>query len=153
MYHATVMQRPVEEEQLDDEKGIKGISANASVRRERITNGPGGASNTYNSHPHPHPLPHLSTPQPEFHPAPYSPTSNGTLPRPQFNNSYHPPTPAALPMPPRAPSSTLGVSSYPAEYQREKPTSNYYDPTSDSSERRPVEPVAWNEGQTQTSQV
>lgn len=46
--------------------------------------------------------------------------------------------------------------SYHSDYQpppRDKPVSTYYDPTSDSSERRPSESGAWSEGKTQTPQV
>src|SRR5260221_353614 len=96
----------------------------------------------------------------DFH-TPFSPT-NGNHPRPPFTSPYHPPTPTALPMPtpashiPGHPASprTLGApSAYQSDYQpapRDKPTSNYYDPTSDSSERRPPESAAWSEGQAST---
>lgn len=135
MYHS--IQRPKEEE--DD-----------APRRER--NG-SSSSNT---------RPYARSPsQTDFH-SPYSPT-NGTHPRPQFNNPYHPPTPSALPMPvatqiPAHPTSpmTLAAPPYHSEYPptaRDKPVSNYYDPTSDSSERRPSQSQAWNEGQAQTPQV
>jgi chromatin-remodeling ATPase INO80 len=51
---------------------------------------------------------------------------------------------------------TLGAApTYQNDYQppRDKPTSNYYDPTSDSSERRPAESSGWSEGRAQTPQV
>ena len=139
VYHSTVMQRPAEEE---DE----------GARRERMN----GASSS-NARPY-------NPTQSDFHP-PYSPT-NGTHPRPQFNNPYHPPTPAPLPMTTThnahipAPASPLAVTAplaYHSDYApappRDKPTSNYYDPTSDSSERRPAENSGWSEGQAQTPQV
>ncbi|EKD13015.1 Putative DNA helicase ino-80 [Drepanopeziza brunnea f. sp. 'multigermtubi' MB_m1] len=87
----------------------------------------------------------------------------------QFDNPYHSPTPAPLtataklaPAPhiPDLPASpgalTTSTSRYQSErdYQappRDKPTSSYYDPTSDSSERRPSDSLAkWHEGQGQT---
>ena len=137
MYHATVMQRPEEE---DD-----------GARRERDR--ANGASNT-------RPYSARSPTQTDFH-APYSPT-NGIHPRPQFNNPYHPPTPAPLPMPtaapvsgpPASPRTGTAHAAYQSDYQpatRDKPNSNYYDPTSDSSDRRPSEGAGRNEGV--TSQV
>ena len=133
LYHSTVLQRPVEE----DEEG---------VRRERMN----GASNS-NTRP----------PQPDFR-SPYSPTNSH--PRPQFNNPYHPPTPAPLPMPttahtpghPASPRTSAAPSAYASEYQptpRDKPTSNYYDPTSDSGDRRRTENTSWNEAPSHTPQV
>jgi DNA helicase INO80 len=112
-------------------------------------------------------------------PSPTQPGSNATTPysppKPphhQFNNPYPPPTPAPagaashIPGPPASPRALTTPSSYQIDrerarerdYQqpappRDKPTSNYYDPTSDSSERRPSESAAWKEGQTQTPQV
>lgn len=137
-YPSTVMQQPQEE----DEEGAK--------RGERINGGPSSSNTT---------RPSPTTAQtPDFH-SPYSP--NGTHPRPQFTNPYHPPTPATLsashipgPTSPR----TLTTSAYQADYQpapRDKPTSNYYDPTSDSGDRQPSESAGagWNEGQSQTPQV
>jgi DNA helicase INO80 len=140
MYHSTVMQRPKEEEE-------------DSARRER--NGT-SSSNTRPYNP-------LSPTQTDFH-SPFSPT-NGNHPRPQFNHPYHPPTPAPLPMPtpsshipgpPASPRTLTAPSAYQSDYQpasRDKPTGNYYDPTSDSSERRPSESAGWSEGQTSTPQV
>ena len=138
-YRSTVLQRPAEDEE-------------ERVRRERMD----GASNS-NTRPY-----HARSPtQTEFHP-PYSPT-NGH-PRPQFNNPYHPPTPAPLPMPtiaashiPGPPASPRALTTpYSNDYSstpREKPTSNYYDPTSDSSERRPSDNSSWHEAQSHTPQV
>ncbi|KAF4632347.1 hypothetical protein G7Y89_g5782 [Cudoniella acicularis] len=130
------MQRPKEEE--DD-----------AARRER--NGSSSNTRAYSIA--------RSPTQTDFHSG-YSPT-NGTHPGPQFNN-YHPPTPAGLPMPvpshiPGPPTSpmTLAAPQYHSDYQpaaRDKPVSNYYDPTSDSSERRPSQGPAWSEGQVQTPQ-
>jgi DNA helicase INO80 len=143
MYHSTVMQRP--EEEADD------------PRRE----GMNGASSS-NTRPSPYQAqaqqaPARSPTQTDFH-SPYSPTNGSHPPRPQFNNPYHPPTPAPLPMPaaahitgpPASPRTLTAPSAYQSDYQpvpRDKPTSNYYDPTSDSSERRPSESAGWNEGQ------
>jgi chromatin-remodeling ATPase INO80 len=103
------------------------------------------------------------TTQTEFHP-PYSPSTNGTS-RPQFNNPYHPSTTTPVSMPasshipgPTSPTS-FGASrpgSYQSDYQpapRDKPVSNYYDPTSDSSERRPSEPARQIDSQMQTPKV
>jgi hypothetical protein len=135
-YHSTVLQRSQEEEE-------------DSARRERM-NGTSSSSNTRPYNP-------LSPTQADFH-TPFSPT-NGNHPRPAFSNSYHPPTPAALPMPtpashipghPASPRTLTAPSAYQSDYQpapRDKPTSNYYDPTSDSSERRPSESAARSEGQ------
>lgn len=123
-FHATVMQRPKEEE---DEV----------VKRERI-NGEGSSSTRP-------PYMAQSPTQPDYRP-PFSPT-NGN-PRPQPYDQYHP-TPPALPMPTPShipgPASPLAVATTPIGYHnypsatRDKPVSNYYDPTSDSSERRPSE--------------
>ena len=135
LYHSTMMQRPVE----DDEEG---------VRRERMN----GASNSNTTR---------SSTQPDFR-SPYSPTNSH--PRPQFNNPYHPPTPAPLPMPttshtpghPASPRTLAAPSAYASEYQptsRDKPTSNYYDPTSDSGDRQSTENTAWHEAQSHTPQV
>jgi DNA helicase INO80 len=141
-YHSTVMQRPKEEE--EDRRMNGTSSSNAS------------SSNTRPYNP-------LSPTQTDFH-SPFSPT-NGNHPRPQFNNPYHPPTPAPLPMPtssshtpghPASPRTLTAPAAYQSDYQpapRDKLTSNYYDPTSDSSERRPSESAGWSEGQTSTPQV
>ena len=140
-YHSTVMQRPKEEEE-------------DSARRERMNGTSSSNTRPYNP---------LSPTQTDFH-SPYSPT-NGNHPRPSFTNPYHPPTPAALPMPtpashipgpPASPRTLTAPSAYQSDYQpalRDKPTSSYYDPTSDSSERRPSESAGWTEGQTSTTQV
>lgn len=137
-YHSTVMQRPKEEEE-------------DSARRESM-NGT-SSSNT-------RPFNRLSPTQTDFH-SPFSPT-NGNHPRPPFSNPYHPQTPAPLPMPtsashipghPASPRTLTTQAAYQGDYQpapRDKPTSNYYDPTSDSSERRPSESAARSEGQGST---
>lgn len=137
-YHSTVLQRPKEEDE-------------DSARRERMNGTSSSNTRPYNP---------LSPTQADFH-TPFSPT-NGNHPRPPFTNPYHPPTPATLPMPtpashipshPASPRTLTAPSAYQSDYQpapRDKPTSNYYDPTSDSSERRPSESAAWSEGQAST---
>ncbi|RDW78305.1 hypothetical protein BP5796_06157 [Coleophoma crateriformis] len=128
MFHTTVMQRNSEQE---DE-------AERAARQERERNA-------------------TTLPPPNFSP------TNGNHPRPQFNNSYHPPTPSALPIPspsshiPGAPPLSPSRGSAPAlqaEYQtpRDRPATSYYDPTTDSSDRRP-ESAGWREGQAQTPQA
>lgn len=145
-FHSTVMQRPQDEE---DER----------LRRERL--------NHVASQNSPLPLYAGQSPTQTAYngPSSYSPTKS--LPRrPSFTKQYHPPTPSQLPPPPgsgsihRAPSeaSPLGSTSTPyqsSEYHsapRDKPTSNYYDPTSDSGEPRPADPARHN-GQTPAPQV
>lgn len=131
-FHSTVMQRPQEDD-----------------GRERMNGTGGNPRQPRNIH---------SPSHTEFQ-QPFSPTK-AVHPRPTFNNPYHPPTPAPLPLPgvvhvDKPPVSPLNAS-YPTEYQhapRDKPASNYYDPTSDSSERRPSEAPAWYSGNAQTSQV
>jgi hypothetical protein len=142
MYHTTVMQRPMEE----DEDGVK---------RERMNGESSSSTRPY--------IARSPTTQTEFRP-PYSPTSNGTS-RAQFNSPYLPPTPAPLHMPasshvpgPTSPKNfSVPVSGgYHTDYQsapREKPVSNYYDPTSDSSERRPSEVAGRVDLEIQTPQV
>lgn len=89
--------------------------------------------------------------------------STGALP--QFNQ-YHPSTAAPqiisshIPVQPTSNPLSLSTPSYPSErnttttFQRDqKPTSNYYDPTSDSSERRPTESSTWSDREAKTSQV
>lgn len=97
-------------------------------------------------------------------PSSYSPTKS--LPRrPSFTKQYHPPTPSQLPPPPpgsahRAPSEASPLVATQTPYQsseyhsapRDKPTSNYYDPTSDSGEPRPADPTRHN-GQNPAPQV
>ncbi|PQE32041.1 hypothetical protein CJF32_00001644 [Rutstroemia sp. NJR-2017a WRK4] len=152
-FHATVMRRPTEDERNNEEE---------AVRRERvIMNGPSGSNTTYDARSPAQQTQSQSDYRSTFHPPPA--ISNGahlSPTRPQFNNPYHPPTPSPLPMPPRIPvqppsssSSTLvlGAPTYQSDYQREKPTGNYYDPTTDSSERRPSEP-SWNDREAKTSQ-
>jgi DNA helicase INO80 len=98
--------------------------------------------------------------QTDFRP-PYSPTTTNGSSRAQFNNPYLPQTPAPLHMPVPGPTSPMTVAAptfgnYHSDYQsasREKPVSNYYDPTSDSGARRPSEIAARVEPQIQTPQV
>jgi DNA helicase INO80 len=148
------MRRPTEDERNNEEE---------AVRRERvIMNGPSGSNTTYDARSPAQQTQSQSEYRSTFHPPPA--ISNGahlSPTRPQFNNPYHPPTPSPLPMPPRIPvqppsssSSTLvlGTPTYQSDYQREKPTGNYYDPTTDSSQRRPSEP-SWNDREAKTSQV
>jgi hypothetical protein len=155
MYHSTVMHRPKD----DDEE---------RARRERIMENATTTSTsssitttTTNANANPHPFDARSPTQSDFHP-PFSPT-NGH-PRPQFNNPYHPPTPAPLPMPAGAhipgpaasPHVVTAPPAYASEYPsapRDKPTSSYYDPTSDSGERRPAENSHWHETRARTPQV
>lgn len=131
-FHATVMGRPMDQE---DE----------SARRDRMNgasrpNNSTSTTSTYNDA--------RSPTQPDLH---FPPSSNGVHPRPQFTSPYPPPQPTshipALPPSPRA--QGLPAPPYQNEYQppREKPTSNYYDPTSDSSERRPAETSSWTDAQ------
>lgn len=92
--------------------------------------------------------------QSNFHSSTYSP--NGAPLRAQYINPYNPTSPSPIPIP--ASSHILGsqASPYQSEYQpvpRDKPSSGYYDPTSDSIERRPSENTAWSEAQNTTSQV
>jgi DNA helicase INO80 len=137
-YHSTVMQRGVEE----DEEG---------VRRERMN----GASNP-NTRPYDD-----RSPTQNFH-SPYSPPNS--LSRPRVNDPYHPPTPAPLPIPttshipvpPASPRTLAPSSAFANEYQppsRDKPTSSYYDPTSDSGDRQPTENSTWHEPQSHPPQV
>lgn len=91
-------------------------------------------------------------PQPAF-------TQSPIHSRPSYSNSSYPPS-AAVPLPlplsspthiARHPTSPLTTThaTYSSEYQstpRDKLTSNYYDPTSDSSERRPSESAVWYNG-------
>jgi hypothetical protein len=170
MYHSTVMHRPADD---DDER----------LRRERIldnasTPSAAASTGTVNANPNttagaadgvagasanhpnnPRPFDARSPSQPDFHPPPpppFSPT-NGH-PRPQFNSPYHPPTPAPLPMPAPShpPHGVTASQPYAGDYApapRDKPTSSYYDPTSDSGERRPAENASWHDTQARTAQV
>lgn len=130
-YHSTVMIPEDQEERL---------------RREKMgASGTGQISNPYARSP---------TTQTEFQPSPvptYSPTKS--LPR----NTYQPQSPSPLPgsshgaadRPPVSPLTT----SYPTEYRptsRDRVTSNYYDPTSDSG---PSESARWPNGRGQSPQV
>ncbi|TVY80277.1 putative DNA helicase INO80 [Lachnellula suecica] len=119
-------QRPKEEEQDDSVLPLPRMNGSSS------------------SNPRPSPYSTAVSPtQPK-----YSPT-NGAA-RPQFNNPYHPPTPASLSMnaPPHIPNHSTSPMTLaaPPPPPRDKPVSNYYDPTSD----RPSESTAWSEGQGQT---
>jgi hypothetical protein len=116
MYHTTVLQRPQEEEE-------------ERLRRENMT----GSKPPYTSH---------SPTLPQYNP-PFSP-KNGSHQR-HFSNQYHPPTPAPLPIqtpgqnshsgPPRSPTTNgLLPLKGPAYPPRDKPTSTYYDPTSDQGD-------------------
>ncbi|KFY75517.1 hypothetical protein V499_04516 [Pseudogymnoascus sp. VKM F-103] len=136
-FHSTVMQRPQDEE---DER----------LRRERLNHVANQNS----------PLPLYAGQSPTQAayngPSSYSPTKS--LPRrPSFTKQYHPPTPSQLPPPPpgsahRAPSEASPLVATQTPYQsseyhsapRDKPTSNYYDPTSDSGEPRPGDPTRHN---------
>jgi hypothetical protein len=124
-FHATVMQRPQEDE---DER----------LRRDRI--------NGTNQNPR----------SPSDHPPPFSPAK--ILHPRTFNNKFHPPTPAPLPAyierPPASPLTSLQATEYNQPAPRDRPTSSYYDPTTDSSERRLTETAAgWFNGHAQTPQV
>ncbi|KAI9721517.1 MAG: putative DNA helicase ino80 [Candelaria pacifica] len=119
MYQNTVLHRPQDEEE-------------DRLRRESI-----GRSNQLP------PYTARSPTQPNFNS--YSPT-NGSH-RQTFDNRYHPPTPAPLPLPPTVarspqvgpppPLTTNGLTPLmgPAFSPRDKAPSTYYDPTSDHAER------------------
>lgn len=142
-YHATIMGRPMEEEEESARRDrINGASRPNNLATTSINT----STSTYDAR---------SPTQPEYS---FSP-SNGLHPRPQFTSPYAP-LPIShiphIPAPhPPSPRSQGLPAPYQNEYQppREKPTSNYYDPTSDSSERRPSEISSWTEPQTQTPQV
>jgi hypothetical protein len=164
-YRSTVLQRPQEDE---DEP----------LRRDRMNGGSNQSQSQISQPPR-----SARSPKPSDFPQPFSPTK-AAHPRPQFNNQYHPPTPAPLPLPTsqigatsastssahvaqQPPLSPLAATtpSYASELDsapRDKPMSNYYDPTSDSSERKPAlaeassasaSATAWNNGYAQTPQV
>ncbi len=81
-----------------------------------------------------------------------SPTQR-IFPRPTtFSAQYNPPPAANIPL-----SSPAYVERTPASYQSAPrdtpPTTTYYDPTSDSSSRRPLETASWHNGHAQTPQV
>lgn len=96
-------------------------------------------------------------------PPTFSPTKSQPR-RPSFsNNQYHPPTPVQLP-PPNSGHAASDLSpsiSTPTPYQgseyhsvpRDKPTGNYYDPTSDKSEIRSSSDSAWHNGHNPPPQV
>jgi hypothetical protein len=130
-FRSTVLSRPQEE----DEDRLR-------REKERLSSGPSGTDTG--------PWPRSPT---QHHQPQYSPTKS----LPSYSNSYQPPTTA----PPslsstshvdRAPVSPLTTSN-PTEYPsttRDRPTSSYYDPTSDSA---PPKPSAWSNGHAQTPQV
>lgn len=115
-FHATVMQRPEQDEE--------------AVRREN------GATSSLPRPPYDQLQRSPIAAQPDYH---LPPISHST----QFSN--HPSTPSALPMPshipPTSPRTYAPPTAYVNEYQapaREiSSASGYYDPTSDSRERRP----------------
>lgn len=134
-FHNTVMQRPQEDEGNEgslprpDQLGLVGSHNSPYAARS-----PPGAQ-SQSSYATPLPL--------------YSPP-NGLPRRPSFSNQYQPSTPAQLPLPPNLHSATtqppsLGPPSTGPTYlstdytpaPRDKPSSNYYDPTSDSSAVKP----------------
>ncbi|CCD54345.1 similar to SNF2 family helicase/ATPase (Ino80) [Botrytis cinerea T4] len=152
-FHATVMRRAEDEQE----------EAVSSIRRDGIMNGPSTTSASGSNTIHGVASPRQQS-QTEIrsilNPSTFSPGAH-----PQFNQ-YHQPTaapqlvqPAHTPLQP-ASASALGLS--PPLYQKErdstyqrdqKPPSNYYDPTSDSSERRPtVTESLWSDREAKTSQ-
>ncbi|KAL3419482.1 snf2 family helicase atpase [Phlyctema vagabunda] len=154
MYHATVMHQDDEDERVrrERERG-RDVERNAAIPSTTTTS---SSSTTA--------LP----PPPTYE---FSPTNgNNNHPRSQFNNHpYHPPAPTAVPIPPAShlagpplPASPMNngpPSAYPSDYQapRDRPSTAYYDPTTDSSsQRRPSESAAaaaaWRDGQSQTPQ-
>lgn len=161
-FHSTVMRRAED----DEEKAV------SVIRRDGIMNGPSTTSTTSGSN-----IPYdVASPRQQSQieiRSILNPSS--TLPpgaNPQFNQ-YHQPTTAPQLIPSsHNPSSASGsgsgsgsnlglvlnTPSYQSDrdssYQRDqKPTSNYYDPTSDSSERRPTAKESWNDREAKTSQV
>ena len=179
MYHSTVMHRPADD---DDERlrrerildnastpgaaasantAISNVNATANANANANAAAAAGDSATGATLNNSRPFDARSPTQSDFHhppppPPPFSPT-NGH-PRPQFNSPYHPPTPSPLPMPTPShpPHSVTASQPYAGDYAsapRDKPTSNYYDPTSDSGERRPVENASWQDAQARTPQV
>lgn len=153
-FHATVMRRAEDDQE----------EAASSIRRDGIMNGPSTTSVSGSNIIHDVASPRQQS-QTEIrsilNPSTFSPGAP-----PPFNQ-YHQPTaapqliqPAHIPLPTTS-TSALGLSTplYPKErdstYQRDqKPPSNYYDPTSDSSERRPtVTESIWSDREAKTSQV
>jgi chromatin-remodeling ATPase INO80 len=85
--------------------------------------------------------------------SPTSPTQR-IFPRPTtFSSQYHPPPPASLPLPGPAYVERTPASPRASLYGQSTPRDSYYDPTTDSSSRRPAEPTSWHNGQAQTPQV
>ena len=131
MYHHANVMRPEEDE---DE----------SARRDRLNS---------SSHPNNNGTLHLHSPtQPEY--PSYSP-SKPPPPRPAFNTSYPPlPPPSHAPALPASP----GQAAHPVAYSQseyhpprsDRPTSSYYDPTSDSGDRRTA---SWADTQAPVPQV
>ena len=134
-FHKTVMQRPQEDKEAgslprpDEQRGHV-----ASHNSPYAARSPPGARS------------HSSYTTPI---QPYSPP-NGLPRRPSFSNQYQPSAPAQLPLPANlhgatSQASPLGPPSTAPIYQssdytpapRDKPASNYYDPTSDSSAVKP----------------
>ncbi|ESZ93284.1 putative DNA helicase INO80 [Sclerotinia borealis F-4128] len=155
-FHATVMRR----EENDQEEAV--------IKRDGIMNGPSTTSTTSGSN-----ITYdVGSPRQQsqsgirslLNPSPT--TSTGA--HPQFNQQYHPPPAAPQLIPSHIPLQSTstsaspiglglgsGIPSYQSDrdsgYQRnQKPTSNYYDPTSDSSERRPKE--SWSDREAKTRQ-
>jgi DNA helicase INO80 len=176
IYRSTVMQRPADEddERLRRERIVENASApstaSSSTANPAAANTANAAAANTNpiantTNPNPRQFDSRSPTQSEFHHPPPPPGSRGFSPQgPQFNNPYHPPTPAPLPMPAHShisgpPASPRGVAPsqpYSSEYSpapREKSTSSYYDPTSDSGERRPAENASWHDAQSRPAQV
>ena len=84
--------------------------------------------------------------------SPTSPTQR-IFPRPTtFSSQYHPPPPASLPLPGPAYIERTPASPRAPLYQS-APRDSYYDPTTDSSSRRPAETASWHNGHAQTPQV
>src|SRR5271169_3332578 len=80
--------------------------------------------------------------------SPTSPTQR-IFPRPTtFSSQYHPPPPTSLPLPGPAYIDRTPASQFPSA-----PRDSYYDPTTDSSSRRPAETASWHNGHAQTPQV
>ena len=168
------MHRPADDD--DERLRRERVLDNASTPSTASTSAPNNAnaSATASANPSANPNPRQfdarsPSQQSDFHhpppppprgtsPPPFSPTA------PRFNNPYHPPTPAPLPMPapshvsgpPASPRGVTASQPYASEYSsapRDKPTSSYYDPTSDSGERRPAENASWHDAQARTPQV
>ncbi|RDL40476.1 p-loop containing nucleoside triphosphate hydrolase [Venustampulla echinocandica] len=169
MYHSTVMQRPHEDEDDGGRRererlNINGASSSSSNSRPYDAARSPTQTQTHADHQ----SQSQSHSQPPSRSS-FSPTNGTHPRPQFANNSYHPPTPAPAPAPaplqmpmsmpgashipghPTSPmplASTTPSATYHNDYQpqaqtqpaaRDKPVSNYYDPTSDSGERRPSE--------------